>query len=302
MRKIDLTPFDRKRVPPKQNLFFMPFIWAGSWLITRGGKLKIKKERMKGLKPPYLVLGTHQAFMDFSVTPLALFPHRANYISELEGFENYGEWFYRQLGCLGTREFVNDLALVSNIRKVIKRKGILVFYPEARYANVGTSSELPKSVGKLAKLLKVPVVVINMHGNYLQSPIWNLTKRKEARLEATITQVFTAEELEKASVEKINDQLAKMLSYDEYEWQYQNKMAITYEKRGEGIELVLYKCPVCGKEFKMKTQKSQLYCEHCKSQWEMGIYGDMQPISNQTEDQVSDQMDDYTHIPHWYEW
>ena len=302
MRKIDLTPFDRKRVPPKQNPFFMPFIWAGSWLITRSGKLKIKKERMKGLKPPYLVLGTHHAFMDFCVTPLALFPHRANYISELEGFENYGEWLYRQVGCLGTRKFVNDLALVSNIRKVIKRKGILVFYPEARYANVGTSSEIPASVGKLAKLLKVPVVVINMHCNYLQSPIWNLTKRKEARLEATVTQVFTAEELEKASVEKINDQLAKMLSYDEYEWQYQNKMAITYEKRGEGIELVLYKCPVCGMEFKMKAQKSQLYCEHCQSQWEMGIYGDMQPISNQIEGQVSDQMDDYTHIPHWYEW
>lgn len=187
MRKIDLTPFDRKRVPPKQNPFFMPFIWAGSWLITRGGKLKIKKERMKGLKPPYLVLGTHQAFMDFCVTPLVLFPHRANYISELEGFENYGEWLYRQVGCLGTRKFVNDLALVSNIRKVMKRKDILVFYPEARYANVGTSSEIPASVGKLAKLLKVPVVVINMHGNYLQSPIWNLTKRKEARLEATIT-------------------------------------------------------------------------------------------------------------------
>ena len=302
MRKIETAPFDRKRVPPKQNLFFMPFIWAGSWFVTRSGKLKIKKERMKGLKPPYLVLGTHQAFMDFCVTPLALFPHRANYISELEGFENYGEWFYRQLGCLGTRKFVNDLALVSNIRKVIKRKGILVFYPEARYANVGTSSELPASVGKLAKLLKVPVVTINMHGNYLQSPIWNLTKRKEARLEATITQVFTAEELEKVSVDEINEKLAKMLSYDEYDWQYQNKIAITYEKRGEGLELVLYKCPVCGMEFKMKTQKSQLYCEHCKSQWEMGIYGDMQPISSQTEDQVNDQMAYYTHIPNWYEW
>ena len=300
MRKIDTTPFDRKKVPPKQNLFFMPFIWAGSWLITRGGHLKIKKERMKGLKPPYLVLGTHHAFMDFCVTPLALFPYRANYISELEGFENYGEWFYRQLGCLGTRKFVNDLALVSNIRRVIKRKGILVLYPEARYANVGTSSEIPSSVGKLAKLLKVPVVVINMHGNYLQSPIWNLKKRKEARLQATITQVLTKEELEESSLEEVNKKLAQMLSYDEYKWQYQNKIAITYEKRAEGIELPLYQCPVCGAEFKMKTQKAKLYCEQCHSEWEMDAYGKMQPLTKAIK--YLDKYIDYTHIPNWYEW
>jgi hypothetical protein len=74
--------------------------------------------------------------MDFIVSPLAVFPYRANYVSELEGFENYGEWLYRQAGCLGTRKFVNDIALIKNIKKVMERRGILVLYPEARYANV----------------------------------------------------------------------------------------------------------------------------------------------------------------------
>ena len=130
MKRIDTTPFDTKKEPPKQNLFFMPFIWAACWLLTRSGRLKIHKENMKGVKPPYLVLGTHHAFMDFYVTPLALFPHRANYVSELEGFEAYGEWLYRQAGCLGTRKFINDINLVRNIQRVMKRKGILVLYPE----------------------------------------------------------------------------------------------------------------------------------------------------------------------------
>ncbi|NLM58575.1 MAG: hypothetical protein GX194_05545 [Clostridium sp.] len=237
-KKIITTPFDRNRIPPKQNLFFMPFIWLACWWVTRKGKLRINKVRMKGLKPPYLVLGTHHAFMDFYVTPLALFPHRANYVSELEGFEAFGEWLYRQAGCLGTRKFVNDLALIKNIQRVIDRKGILVLYPEARYANVGTNSKLPESVGKLAKMLKVPVVVINMRGNYLQSPIWNLTKRKEARLDATITQVFTREELAKTTVSEVNEKLQEFLTYDEYQWQYITKQAITYEKRAEGLELV----------------------------------------------------------------
>lgn len=229
--KIITTPFDRDKTPPKQNLFAMLFMWIGCWFVTRKGKLRINKVRMKGLKPPYLVLGTHHSFMDFCVTPLALFPHTANYVSELEGFEAYGEWKYRQLGCLGTRKFVDDLALVKNIKKVIDRKGILVLYPEARYANVGTSSKIPESVGKLAKMLKVPVVVINMRGNYLQSPIWNLTERKEAILDATITQIYTKEELKQASVSQVNDKINEFLAYDEYAWQELTKQLLTRKEQ-----------------------------------------------------------------------
>ena len=101
MKKPDFTPFDRMQEPPRQNTFLLPLIWLVSWLETRQGHLQIKRIRMEGLKPPFLVLGTHHAFMDFYVTPLALFPYRANYVSELEGFEHYGEWAYRQIGCLG---------------------------------------------------------------------------------------------------------------------------------------------------------------------------------------------------------
>lgn len=117
----------------------------------------------------------------------------------------------------------------------MNRKGILVLYPEARYANAGTSSELPASVSKLVKYLDVPVVTVNMRGNYLQSPIWNLTYRKDARLDATITQVFTREEVRKASEEEIGAKLTDFLSYDEYAWQYETKMAFNFDRRSEGI-------------------------------------------------------------------
>lgn len=41
-RAIDPTPFDRKREPPRQNLFIMPALWLWSWLSTRPGKLRIE--------------------------------------------------------------------------------------------------------------------------------------------------------------------------------------------------------------------------------------------------------------------
>lgn len=297
MKKINTIPFDTKRIPPKQNIFFMPFIWLVCWILTRSGKLKINKVDMKGLRPPYLVLGTHHAFMDFYVTPLALFPHRANYVSELEGFEAYGEWLYRQAGCLGTRKFINDTNLVKNIQRVMKRKGILVLYPEARYANVGTSSELPASVGKLIKLLKVPVVVINMQGNYLQSPIWNLSKRKGVKLNTTITKVLTPDQIKEMSVDDINSVIADKMQYDEYKYQADNNIKITYKERAKGLHMPLYQCPICEKEFAMTSEGISISCGECNAKWEMDELGKLLKVTRDDNSKI-----DFSHIPDWYEW
>ena len=66
-KKIVITPFDRNKVPPKQNLLAMIFLWLYCFLVTKKAKLKINKVNMKKLKPPYLVLSTHHSFMDFCV-------------------------------------------------------------------------------------------------------------------------------------------------------------------------------------------------------------------------------------------
>ena len=298
-KKVITKPFDREKIPPRQNFFLTPLIWALAKIATAPYKLKIKKVRMKGLKGPFIVFGTHMSFTDFMVTPLALFPRRANYISELEGFENYGEWLYRQVGCLGTRKFVNDMSLIRNIKKVLERNDILVLYPEARYANVGTFSKIPESVGKLVKMLGVPVVTINMKGNYLQSPIWNLKMRKGVRLEAEITQLFTADELAVLDASEINSAIEEKLTYDEYAWQFENKIKIDYKKRAEGIEKVLYQCPCCEKEFNMQTSGSKISCKCCGVQWEMTEYGKMECLSDVLTANLNI---DFSHIPNWYEW
>lgn len=288
----DTKPFDREKKPPKQNLFAMPIIWIGCFLITLPARLRIVKSDKRGIKPPFLVLGTHHSFTDFFVTPLALFPYRANYVSELEGFENYGEWIYRQAGCLGTRKFVDDFSLIKNIKRVMERKGILVLYPEARYANVGTSSKLPISVAKLIKLLKVPVVTLNMKGNYLQSPIWNLTKRREARLHTDMTYALTVKDIECMEVQEIYNRITELLSYDEYRWQRETGLKITYHKRAEGLHMPLYQCYSCKTEYSMQSEKDKLMCSCCGASWTMDEYGTL----------VEDKTGASVYIPDWYEW
>lgn len=296
MKKIITEPFNRDKVPPRQAWWAMPIVWVWSLLATAGTHLKIHKMNIKGLKPPYILLGTHHAFNDFCVTPLAIFPNRANYVSELEGFENYGEWPYRQIGCLGTRKFVNDIALIRNIRKVLDRGDIFVMYPEARYANVGTSSELPVSVGKLIKLMGVPLVTLNMHGNYLQQPIWNLKMRKGVHLEAEMKLLFNADQLKKATVDEINKAIKEALYYDEYKWQLSNKLKIDAPFRAEGLHMPLYKCPICQKDGTMQSNEASLFCKNCGAAWIMNEYGQLEQKSEKSRSSTK------IHIPDWYEW
>ena len=288
----DSKPFDRYKVPPRQNLFLLPIIWLLCKLSLKPYGLKIDKVNMEGIKPPFLVLGSHHSFYDFYVSPLALKPYRANYISELEGFEYYGEWIYRQVGCLGTRKFINDRALLVNIKKVIERGDIMVIYPEARYANVGTNSKLDMSVAKLAKHLKVPVVVLNMKGNYLLSPIWNLKPRKGARLHATLECVLTAEDSQKKDLNEVYDILSKKLTYDDYQYQREAGIIIDDDFRAEGLEKPLYRCMCCKKEFSMKTEGATIKCTNCGATFEMDTHGTL--IRKDKEGSV--------YVPDWYEW
>ncbi|MBQ9537974.1 MAG: 1-acyl-sn-glycerol-3-phosphate acyltransferase [Treponema sp.] len=289
--KIDPKPFDSVMTPPRQNLFLLPFVHLICWLNTVGYGLKIKKENMEGIKPPYLLLGSHHSFMDFYVTPLAVWPHRANYISELEGFEAFGEWIYRQVGCLGTRKFISDLPLVRNIKKVVDRGDIIVIYPEARYSNVGTNSRLTLSLAKLARMLHVPVVTLVMNGNHLQSPIWNLTARKEVRLRATMKCVLTPEQMAGMSASEILDVLQKELTYDDYKWQRETGLKISFPKRAEGLHKPLYMCRECGGEFCMESEGAVLRCKNCRTEYTMDEYGTLHKADGSE-----------IFIPDYYEW
>ena len=78
------------------------------------------------------------------------------------------------IGCIGKRRYVSDVAVVKNIYYALhNKKQIVAVFPESRHSNVGTTSRIPGNMGKLAKLMKVPVVTLSVHGSYLAGPFWD---------------------------------------------------------------------------------------------------------------------------------
>ena len=195
--------------PKRQRL--LPLAWAISFPAVWKHQAKITKVNMDSVKPPYILLCNHNAFLDFKVTTAAVFPHRANYIVAIDGFTSptktgfaSREWLLRVVGCICKRKFTNDAILVRHLARVVKNGDISVLYPEARYSLCGTNAVLPESLGKLCKLLRVPVVTLIMHGHHINAPVWNLPDRGVKPTEAEMKLLFSADELAAASVEDIN--------------------------------------------------------------------------------------------------
>ena len=263
-----------------------------SKMMLIGKEHKVEKFNMEGLKPPYLLLSNHMSFVDFELVSLGTYPHRVNNVVNIDGFYMRA-WLLEWIGAICTRKFTTDLHLVRSIRKVLERGDVLCMYPEARYSPAGTTSYLPESLGMLVKKSKVPVVVALHHGNYLHSPFWNFRKKRKVPLYTTFTKIWDPEDLEKLSVEEINEGLKKALTYDDYKYQKDNGILITEPYRAEGLNKILYQCPHCKTEHKMSSEGAELFCTECGKRWYLNEDGTLKALEGETE---------FSHIPDWFEW
>ena len=284
--------FDMSRPPIRTRWFLRPLTYLVSLPAIIAHNTQIRYEGTRDLKPPFLLLSNHNAFMDFKVLTKAIFPRRANYVVAIDGFIGR-EWLLRNVGGICKRKFTSDVMLVRRLAEVIENGDVAVIYPEARYSLCGTTSVLPESLGKLCKMLNVPVATFICHGHHVNSPFWNLRSRGIKPTEAEFKLLFKPEQLAEKSVDEINDSLVAAFQYDDFAWLRNKGLQMHYEKRCEGLQRVLYQCPHCGTEYEMASAGNDLFCKHCGKRWTMAPNGVLSAVSGETE---------FSHVPDWYEW
>ena len=253
---------------------------------------KVNKYNCENLKPPYLLLSTHASMIDFAVAAEAQKPNLSNWVISIEEFIGK-EWLMRSVGGIYKRKFTSDMFVVKHILTALKRGNIVTIYPEARFSLAGVNEAIDGALGKLVKVAKCPVAFIQMHGNFLMSPQWNKHPYRKVQVYGDMTQIVTREEAETLSAEEIQSRIEKCFNYDEYAWQYENKIKIDSEYRAHNIHKILYQCPHCKKEFTTVSEKTKIKCLSCGKSYEMDEYGRFKAEEGETEfESPSD----------WYRW
>ena len=246
-----------------------------------------------GADEPCLILMNHSSFIDLKIASTVLYPRPFNIVCTADGFVGK-QWLMRNLGCIPTRKFCSDSALVRDMLYAVRTlKSSVLMYPEASYSFDGTATPLPETIGKCVKMLGVPVVMIRTYGAFARDPLYNGLRLRKVKVSADMEYVLSAEEVKALSPQEINARLSGYFSFDHFRWQQEQGLEISEPFRADGLHRILYKCPHCGEEGKMEGKETMLTCHGCGKQWELTPLGQMWALEGQTE---------YPHIPDWYAW
>lgn len=277
----------------KTRWYFLPILWMLVPISLIGIKNKIKKVNFKNIKGGCLIVSNHMCFDDFKLLQKIIFPRRSLYISSIDEFVGK-EWLLRRLGCLPKKVHYRDMALTRNIIRLLKKGNIVSIYPEATYSFAGVTNQIDQSLGKLAKMANVPVIVIHQYGNYLYSPRWNtLPKNKEVPLIAVATKVVDEEEVKTLSDVEIQNRINEAFDYDEYKYQRENNIRIKSKTKAFNIHRILYRCPNCLNEKCIKGEGNTIICTSCNAKYEIDELSILKNINGETKfDSISD----------WYKW
>lgn len=292
---IERIPAKREK-PERVNLFFRTLLRIASIpdLIATGFKCeKIGMERLKKDENAFFLMN-HSSFIDLEIASTILYPRPFNIVCEADGFVSKA-WLMRKIGCIPTHKFHSESALVRDLVYCARKiKTSILMYPEASYSFDGTTpTPLPDSLGKCIKLLKIPVVMISTYGAFHRDPLYNLLRKRKVKVRAKMEYLLSKDDIEKMTSEEINERVSSYFLFDHFKWQKDEGIKITETFRAEGLPSVLYKCPNCNEEGKMKARGVTLKCSNCNKEWKMEENGELRAI---------DGKDFFTHIPYWFNW
>ncbi len=290
---LSLPKYKHKK-PKKPSIFFRTLLKVASGKDLKDVNFTYETKGMEKISKdqPALYLMNHSSFIDLEIVSSILYPRPFNIVCTSDGFVGK-EWLMRSLGCIPTKKFITDVTLVKDMIYTTKKlKSSVLMYPEASYTFDGTATPLPDGLGKCIKLLSVPVVMIKTEGAFLRDPLYNMLQKRNVDVSAKVEYILSPKEIKEMSVEQINGKLKELFTFDNFRVQQDKKIKIDEDFRADGLNRVLYKCPVCNTEGEMTGKGTKLTCKHCNNSWELSEFGTLENKDNLG----------FKHIPDWYNW
>ncbi|MEG1418783.1 MAG: lysophospholipid acyltransferase family protein, partial [Oscillospiraceae bacterium] len=256
--------------------------------------LVIDNEPMKSLKGPLLVLSNHESNYDFLIAASALLPIKLNFMVTTYFFhQRQLKQLLHFMGCIPKRQFLPDVSSIKSVLRVRARGGSVAIFPEGQVCYSGETASIDPGIGKLIKKLEVTVVTHTVRGNYLTAPKWANGAKYSGRVSSQVRVLLTPEQVRELSVAEINSRVSQALSYNEFDWQRTARVPFSPDRKADGLETILYRCPSCEHDYSMNADGGSLLCSNCGYRVSFDKFGFFTSESGTT------RFDD---IPSWYRW
>ena len=288
---------ERHKKPKRPNILFrtlMRLLAVPDMLSTHFKATKIGMDKLpRGQNAFYLM--NHSSFIDMEIVATLLYPKPFNIVATTDGFVGK-DWLMREIGCIPTKKFVNDVTLIRDVMHAVRKlKSNIILFPEAGYSFDGTSTVLPESVGDFVKMLGLPLVMIRTYGAFARDPLYNNLQKRKVDVSATVEYLLSPEDAKKMSGKEIYELICRNFSFDSFLWQQKKHIKIDEPFRADGLERILYKCPHCMAENKTEGHGELVECSACGKTYRLDEYGKLECTDPACNCEIP-------HIPDWYRW
>lgn len=221
-------------------------------------KNNFKAIKYKLEKKPYLILSNHLTTLDPFMLSCS-FDRQIYFMSSSDLFCNkYGQLIEWLVAPIPKNKSVNDIGAIKGCLRVIKEGGTVCVFPEGNRSYDGELCYIDPSISKFVKMLKVDVVLYNIHGGYGIDPRWSKKMRKGYSY-GKVRRVLKYEEIKDMDNDKLYKLILEELKVSSTPTPYIYKG----KTKALGLERVLYVCPICKNTQSIYTKGSYIKCKNC---------------------------------------
>ncbi len=244
------------------------------------------------LKPPFILLPNHQGFWDPFLVGVYLRDPVYYITSDAVFRSRFLDFLLKFLGAIPKTKSQSDLDALKHIFDMKDQGRNIGIFAEGQRNWSGLTLPLIKSTSKLIRMLRLPVVTAVIKGGFFSHPRWGTSIRTGGLL-IEYRLLFGGDEVGSMKVSEIHDKLTGALSFDEVEYQKQQKIEYKGNRFAENIEQFLFTCPECGSMDGLYSYSNSFKCLKCGKEWKIDSY---QTIS------ASDGNTMFDNVRDWDEW
>lgn len=231
------------------------------WLLCLKLGYRGKRVRLSKQFKPYLFISNHVSAFDPILSTLTMGEQIYYLASEhifSKGFSSrILEFTYAPIPKSKSQI---DIAAIRQIITVSNEGGNIGIYIEGNSTMTGNASSVPAAIGKLALLLKRPIVIFNFDVGYLKNPRWSINRRK-GTFKGTVKEVLSYEDYKDLDEQALSSYLINAISVNAYE---QNKtQTFPGKNNARGLERLIFTCPNCQGVNTIQTKGNNYFCTAC---------------------------------------
>ena len=248
-----------KKINP---LIFYPVKFISKLFCKFALNLKITGNEFKSDGRKKIIIFNHESVYDFmvaySVVPKKMHLVASNAFVRTLPFQSG----VKSCGIIGKNQFSTSISDMKKMKAVLDDNNVLGLFPAGLMPEAGVATPTPLATAKTLKWFGVDIYVCKIRGTYFVKPKWSKIFRKGKSF-ANLYRLATAEEFSSLSQEESSNLIEKHVYFDAYRNNLEDKTEYKNGDNIEGLENVLYKCPNCGSEYTISSNKNVLTCSNC---------------------------------------